>query len=71
MAQAILPNWVRGRSLAVYLTLFNGAMTVGSLSWGAIAPLIGVPFTLLAGAVGLVVAGLAAHRLKLPRAMPT
>ncbi len=28
-AQSILPNWVRGRSLAVYLTVFNGAMTGG------------------------------------------
>ncbi|TLX57741.1 MFS transporter [Stutzerimonas nosocomialis] len=67
VAQAILPNWVRGRSLAVYLTVFNGAMTVGSLSWGAIAQLIGVPYTLLVGAIGLVVAGIAAHRLKLPK----
>jgi len=67
VAQAILPNWVRGRSLAVYLTVFNGAMTVGSLSWGAIAQLIGVPYTLLVGAIGLIVAGIAAHRLKLPK----
>ncbi|KAB2968852.1 MFS transporter [Zoogloea sp.] len=66
-AQAILPNWVRGRSLAVYLTVFNGAMTVGSLAWGAIATQIGVSSTLLAGAAGLVMAGLAAHRFKLPR----
>ncbi|ATE60560.1 MFS transporter [Thauera sinica] len=67
VAQAILPNWVRGRSLAVYLTVFNGAMTAGSLSWGAIAEGIGVPLTLLAGAAGLVLVGLAAHRVKLPR----
>lgn len=33
--QAILPNWVRGRGLAVYLTVFNGAMTAGNLGWGA------------------------------------
>jgi MFS family permease len=66
VAQAILPNWVRGRSLAVYLTVFNGAMTVGSLSWGAVAQWTSVPFTLLAGAVGLVLVGLAAHRIKLP-----
>jgi predicted MFS family arabinose efflux permease len=26
VAQAVLPNWVRGRGLAVYLTVFNGAM---------------------------------------------
>ena len=66
VAQAILPNWVRGRSLAVYLTVFNGAMTAGSLSWGALAQVIGVPFTLLTGAIGLVIAGLMAHRIKLP-----
>lgn len=67
VAQAILPNWVRGRSLAVYLTVFNGAMTAGSLGWGAVATLIGVPFTLLTGAAGLVALGLVAHRLKLPK----
>lgn len=67
VAQAILPNWVRGRSLAVYLTVFNGAMTAGSLAWGAIATQIGVPYALLAGAVGLVVVGLVAHRIKLPK----
>lgn len=66
VAQAILPNWVRGRSLAVYLTAFNGAMTLGSLSWGAVAQWTSVPFTLLAGAAGLALVGLAAHRIKLP-----
>jgi len=52
-AQAILPNWVRGRTLAVYLTVFNGAMTGGSLAWGATASAIGVPFTLAVAAIGL------------------
>ena len=66
VAQAILPNWVRGRSLAVYLTVFNGAMTVGSLGWGAIAEGCGVPVTLLIGAAGLALVGLLAHRVKLP-----
>jgi MFS family permease len=40
-AQAILPNWVRGRALAVYLTVFNGAMALGSLGWGAAAEAVG------------------------------
>ncbi|MGE8320487.1 MAG: MFS transporter [Comamonas sp.] len=66
VAQAILPNWVRGRSLAVYLTVFNGAMTVGSLSWGAVAQWTSVPAALLIGAAGLVLVGLVAHRIKLP-----
>ncbi|WP_141441157.1 MFS transporter [Vreelandella titanicae] len=67
VAQAILPNWVRGRSLAVYLTVFNGAMAAGSLAWGIIAQGIGVPLALLSGAVGLAAIGCIAHRIKLPK----
>lgn len=68
VAQSILPNWVRGRSLAVYLTVFNGAMTVGSISWGAIASATGVAQTLLVSATALALVGLAAHRVRLPPA---
>ncbi|MCA8865127.1 MULTISPECIES: MFS transporter [unclassified Halomonas] len=67
VAQAILPNWVRGRSLAVYLTVFNGAMAAGSLAWGIVAQGIGVPLALLSGAVGLAAIGCIAHRIKLPK----
>ena len=65
-AQAVLPNWVRGRGLAVYLTVFNGAMTAGSLGWGAVGEAFGVPGTLLIGAAGLLAAGFIMHRIKLP-----
>lgn len=65
-AQAILPNWVRGRGLAVYLTVFNGAMTAGSLGWGAVGEATGVAGSLFIGSVGLLVAGLIMHRIKLP-----
>ncbi len=65
-AQAVLPNWVRGRGLAVYLTVFNGAMTAGSLGWGTVGEAVGVPGTLLIGAAGLFIAGLIMHRVKLP-----
>lgn len=65
-AQAILPNWVRGRALAVYLTVFNGAMTAGSLCWGLVAQELGVPTTLVIGAGCLLVTGVLFHRVKLP-----
>ncbi len=65
-AQAILPNWVRGRALAVYLTVFNGAMTAGSLVWGAVAQQIGIPNALLCGAAGLAIAATFLVRVKLP-----
>jgi MFS family permease len=65
-AQAILPNWVRGRALAVYLTVFNGAMAMGSLGWGGVAEASGVPGALLIAAAGLAVVALVLHRMKLP-----
>lgn len=66
VAQAVLPNWVRGRGLAVYLTVFNGAMAAGSLGWGLLATQVGVPLTLWIGAAGLVAIALVFHRVKLP-----
>ncbi|CAN5199388.1 MFS transporter [soil metagenome] len=66
VAQAVLPNWVRGRGLAIYLTIFHSAMAAGSLGWGLIAQEAGVPLTLLIGAVGLVIVSLVFHRIALP-----
>jgi hypothetical protein len=36
-AQFSIPNWVRGRGLAIYVTAFFGSMTVGSVVWGQLA----------------------------------
>jgi len=66
-AQSILPNWVRGRALAVYLTVFNGAMAGGSLAWGLIAQQIGLATTLTISGAGLVLTGFLAHRVRLPK----
>ena len=40
-AQTVLPDWVRGRGLAVYVTVFFGTMTIGSALWGVIAEHLG------------------------------
>jgi hypothetical protein len=66
VAQGVLPNWVRGRGLAIYLTVFNGAMAAGSLGWGLVAQEMGVPATLLVGAAGLAVVAFVFHRVRLP-----
>lgn len=66
VAQAVLPNWVRGRGLAVYLTVFNGGMAAGSLGWGLVAQQIGVRGALATAALGLLVVGLLFHRVRLP-----
>ncbi len=65
-AQSILPNWVRGRALAVYLTVFNGAMTGGSLGWGLVAQELGVPLTLQVCAAAFALVALLCHRVALP-----
>ena len=51
-AQVALPDWVRGRGLAIFLTAYFGAMTVGSGLWGEVASLQGLPFALNAAALG-------------------
>lgn len=66
VAQSILPNWVRGRGLAVYLTVFNGAMTIGSLGWGLLARQVGLQAALVAAAIGLVAVAAWFRRLRLP-----
>lgn len=66
-AQSVLPNWVRGRSLAIYLTVFNGAVTAGTLTWGFVAQSAGIEATLLIAAGSLLVAGLVFCRLKIPK----
>lgn len=66
VAQAVLPNWVRGRGLAVYLMVFNGAMAAGSVGWGSVAQALDLPMTLLTSAAGLFVIAFVMHRMKLP-----
>ncbi|KLK90334.1 MFS transporter [Microvirga vignae] len=65
-AQGILPNWVRGRGLAIYLTVFNGAMAAGSLGWGFVAQAIGTDAALLVAGAGLAVVAGVAYRAILP-----
>ncbi len=55
-AQNVLPDWVRGRGLAVFLTVVFGAMTISSAAWGQIALRIGLSNALGLAAVGILVA---------------
>ena len=67
-AQAILPDWVRGRGLALYLMAQAGAMTVGSLAWGAYAARTSTATALLtsAGLLALLAVATALRRVPLP-----
>ena len=55
-AQIALPEWVRGRGLAMYVTVMFGALTLGSAVWGELAVIAGVPAALLLAAAGAVIA---------------
>ena len=54
--QVALPDWVRGRGLALFVTVFFGAITVGSALWGHVAVLAGLPGAHLIAAAGALLA---------------
>ncbi len=55
-AQVALPEWVRGRGLAMYVTVMFGSLTVGSALWGELAAIAGLPTALLGAAAGALLA---------------
>jgi MFS family permease len=55
-AQVVLPEWVRGRGLALYMTVFYGTLAVGSALWGHVAGLLGLPAAHLIAAAGALAA---------------
>ncbi len=55
-AQVALPDWVRGRGLAMYVTVMFGALTIGSALWGEFAAVAGLPAALLVAAAGALIA---------------
>lgn len=64
-AQVALPDWVRARGLSVFIMVFFGAMTLGSLLWGQTAALLGIPAALLIAAGGAVVAAVLSRPFRL------
>jgi MFS family permease len=54
-AQLALPDWVRGRGLAIFVTVFFGAVTLGSVVWGQVAGMAGLPAAHFIAAVGALV----------------
>ncbi len=53
-AQSALPNWVRARGLSIFLTVFFGAMSLGSIIWGQLAAITSIETSLLTAATGAV-----------------
>jgi MFS family permease len=54
-AQVALPDWARGRGLAIFLTFIFGATTAGSAIWGKLTEIQGLQHAYFAAAAGLVI----------------
>ena len=67
-AQVALPEWVRGRGLAIFLTVYFGALTLGSAVWGEVATAKGVPFALSSAGAGALIGLALTWRWKLQTA---
>jgi predicted MFS family arabinose efflux permease len=52
-AQIALPDWVRGRGIAIYVSVFYGSLAVGSALWGTVADALGFPMANFLAAAGL------------------
>jgi MFS family permease len=65
VTQTSVPAWVRARALAVYLLVFQGAMAVGSVIWGALATRVGLRAALFCAGTALIVAATATSRFRL------
>lgn len=54
--QTNVPSWVRGRAVAIYFMVFQGAMALSAAFWGAVSQHYGLKLGLICAAGGLVVA---------------
>jgi len=68
-AQVALPEWVRARGLALFVTVLFGALTIGSLIWGYLAGVMGLSITNFVAAAGIVLALPLTWRWKLQTAL--
>ncbi len=60
--QAATPSWVRARVLSIYMVVFQGAIALGSVVWGALASKANVRLSLLASGVIMLFGSLVGRR---------
>ncbi len=64
--QTVVPAWVRGRALSVYMLGIFGGLSLGSALWGAVADRFGTAAALWAAAAGMILGLAATWRVHLP-----
>jgi MFS family permease len=63
--QAVIPAWVRGRVMSVYLLVFFAGMAAGSALCGAMATWLGIPVTITIMATCLIIGSFFGWRFRL------
>jgi len=64
--QTVVPSWVRGRALSVYMLGIFGGLSAGSALWGTVADRFGTAVSLCSAAGGMVLGLAATWRIHLP-----
>jgi MFS family permease len=65
--QTLLPAWVRGRGLAVYLLFLQASFAVGAVTWGLVAEAIDLGPTLFAAGIAMLLVALVTVPFRLAR----
>ncbi|HEY4573484.1 MAG TPA: MFS transporter [Thermoanaerobaculia bacterium] len=63
--QTVVPSWVTGRALSVYMLVFYAGLAGGSALWGVVGEHLGVSRALLISAIGMLVGLAATFRIHL------
>ena len=64
--QEVIPSWVRGRVLSVFMLVFFGGFAGGSMLWGALAVWTGIRQTLVGVSIFLLIGIILTQKYKLP-----
>ena len=67
--QIVLPPWIRGRGVAVYLLAVQGSFAVGALVWGAVAEQTSLETALTSAGITMGIGAVLLTRLRLGRYM--
>ena len=65
--QILVPDWVKGRALALYQTALYAGLAIGSFLWGHLAETMGVSGAILSAAIMLAVSVLLLYHSQFPR----
>ncbi len=63
--QIVLPAWIRGRGVAVFLLAFQGSFAVGALLWGTVAEQTSLQTALISAGIAMGISAVLLTRLRL------